>query len=120
MCKLPIIKSKHKEKYSVIDNIIFNDKDLSLKAKGLLCYALSRPNTWRFSKRGIMTSCKDKENSIETALKELEEHFYLTRERGRDKGKFNTIYTFHEIPFKIKNARAEKTRRLKGRGTNII
>lgn len=112
---MPIIKSRHTEKYSVIDNNIFNNKNLSLKAKGILCYALSRPDTWRFSKRGIMTSCKDKESSIETALKELEENFYLTREPVRDKGKFNIVYTFYEIPYN-KSTNSEKPKRKKGRG----
>ena len=117
---MPIIKTKHTEKYSIIDNNILNNKSLSLKAKGLLCYALSRPDSWRFSKRGIMCYCKDKESSIETALKELEEHFYLKREEIRDKGKFNTVYTFYEIPFEIKNANNEKAIRLKTRGRSVV
>ena len=118
---MPIIKEKdYKKEYTVIMNNIFKEKDLSLKAKGLLCYAISKPNNWRFSKRGIMTSCTDKEGSIETALKELEEHFYLTRERIRDKGKFNTVYTFYEVPYYQRRTSEEKTVRLKTRGRQVV
>lgn len=117
---MPIIKEKdYKKEYTVIMNNIFKEKDLSLKAKGLLCYAISKPNNWRFSKRGIMTACTDKEGSIETALKELEEHFYLTRERIRNKGKFNTVYTFYEVPYNRQTS-GEKTIRLKTRGRQVV
>ena len=118
MCELPIVRAEErKSKYTRIMNYIFNEKDLSLKAKGLLCDAISRPDNWKFSKKGIMYYCKDKENSIETALKELEEHFYLTREKKRDKGKFNTVYTFYEIPFN-RNTNVEKPKRKKAEGDN--
>lgn len=96
-------------------NYIFQEKGLSLKAKGMLCYAISLPDNWKFSKRGIMTSCTDKESSIETALRELEEHFYLKRERIRDKGKFNTLYTFYEVPYNLQT-NGEKNTRRKTRG----
>ena len=92
-------------------NYIFKEKRLSLKAKGMLCYAISLPDNWKFSKRGIMTSCTDKESSIETALRELEEHFYLKRKRIRDKGKFNTLYTFYEVPYNLQTNGEKPTRR---------
>lgn len=95
----------------MIMNYIFQEKRLSLKAKGMLCYAISLPYNWKFSKRGIMTSCTDKESSIETALRELEEHFYLKRERIRDKGKFNTLYTFYEVPYNLQTNGEKTTRR---------
>lgn len=117
---MPIIRAnEHTSNYTVIINDIFKEKELSLKAKGLLCYAISLPDNWKFSKRGIMTSCTDKEVSIETALRELEEHFYLKRERIRDKGKFNTLYTFYEVPYH-RPTNSEKTIRRKPRGRHAV
>lgn len=101
-------------------NNIFNERNLSQKAKGLFCHAISRPDNWRFSKRGLMRYCTDKECSIETALKELEEHFYLTREKIREKGKFSTNYTFYEVPFTQQSTIKEKTTRLKTKGRQTI
>ena len=100
-------------------NDVFKEKDLSLKAKGLLALAISLHDDWKFSKRGLSKLCKDKESSIETALRELEEHFYLTRERVREKGKFNTVYTFYEVPYNRQTS-GEKTIRSKTRGWQVI
>ncbi len=109
---MAIIKvNEYKNNYTMIMNYIFKEKRLSLKAKGMLCYAISLPDNWKFSKRGIMTSCTDKESSIETALRELEEHFYLKRKRIRDKGKFNTLYTFYEVPYNLQTNGEKTTRR---------
>ena len=120
MCKLPIVKAKeHNSNYTTIKNDIFKENGLSLKAKGLLSYAISLKGDWKFSKRGIMTSCTDKEASIETALRELEEHFYLKRKRIRNKGKFNTLYTFYEVPYN-RQTNSEKTIRLKTRGRQSV
>ena len=117
---MPVIKiDEYKRNYTVVMNDIFKDKTLSLKAKGLLCFAMSVSKNWDFSKRGLSKTCKDKEASIETALRELEEHFYLTREMGRQQGKFSPIYTFYETPY-LNPAIAEKTARLKTRGRQVV
>ncbi len=118
---MPIIRAeKHEKNYTIIMNDIFKEKNLSIKAKGLLALVISLPDDWKFSKKGLSVLSKDKESSIETALKELEKQFYLTRERIREKGKYNTVYTFYEVPFcKKKSSREEISRRLKTRGRQV-
>ena len=73
--------------FTVIRNAIFKDYSLSAKAKGVACQLLSLPPTWEFSIKGIACLFDDGESSIRSALTELEEHGYLTRERAREAGK---------------------------------
>ncbi len=73
---------------------------LSLKAKGLLSLMLSLPEDWDYTTKGLACICKDGVDSITTALKELEQHGYLTRQRLRyENGQLGDIeYTIHERP----------------------
>ena len=74
--------------------------ELSLKAKGLLSLMLSLPEDWDYTTKALAHICKDGVDSITTALKELERHGYLTRQRLRNEnGQLGDIeYTIHEKP----------------------
>ena len=76
------------------------NKKLSLKAKGLLSLMLSLPEDWDYTTKGLAHICKDGIDAISTALKELEQQGYLTRERIRlPNGRLGDIeYTIHEQP----------------------
>jgi hypothetical protein len=76
MAKLKIIN-----RYGVIPQKVLYNPSLSLKAKGLFGYMQSKPDTWKFSARRIAQECKDGKESIESALKELEEAGYLVRNK---------------------------------------
>ena len=65
-------------------NTHLRDKNLSLKAVGLLSKMLSFNDGWQFSTRGLAALCKEGPDAILSALKELEENGYLVRHRGRD------------------------------------
>ena len=66
---------------------------------------LSLPEDWDYTTKGLAHICKDGVDSITTALKELERHGYLTRQRLRyDNGQLGDIeYTIHEQPVSIEN-----------------
>ena len=85
----------HKSKdYTVISNYHFKEKDMSLKAKGLLSLMLSLPNDWDYSIGGLCTICKENETAIRNTLKELEDFKYLIRTRKQnEKGQFE--YDYH-------------------------
>lgn len=70
--------------FTVMGNTHLRDKNLSLKAVGLLSKMLSFNDGWQFSTRGLATLCKEGPDAILSALKELEENGYLVRHRGRD------------------------------------
>jgi hypothetical protein len=91
----------HKTKnYTVLSNYHFREKDMSLKAKGLLSLMLSLPDTWNYSVSGLVTLSKDGKDSVMSALAELEKFRYLERERiTNDKGQFAGIeYHIYEAP----------------------
>jgi hypothetical protein len=49
MSDIRIRRSPSRQSYTVVDNRILNDQALSIEAKGLLCYLLSRPDDWTVS-----------------------------------------------------------------------
>lgn len=105
-----IIRKHTKDKnFTIIDNNIFMDKNLSLKGKGLLTMLLSLPNNWAFSERGLTALSKDGRDSLRSGLDELEELGYLERRIGRnDNGQFaNTVYNIYEKP-KSEKPKSEK------------
>ena len=88
--------------YTVMSNYHLRDSSLSLKSKGLLSLMLSLPEDWDYTTKGLAFICRDGIDSISAALRELEDHGYLTRQRLRlPNGRLGTIeYTIHEQPQK--------------------
>ena len=86
--------------YTVMANFHLRDKNLSLKAVGLLSKMLSFNDGWKFSTRGLSAICKEGPDAILSALRELERHGYLVRHRQRDsKGRLSsTIFDIFEEP----------------------
>ena len=86
--------------YTVMANFHLRDKNLSLKAVGLLSKMLSFNDGWKFSTRGLASICKEGPDAILSALRELEKHGYLVRHRQRDgKGRMsNTVFEIYEEP----------------------
>ena len=86
--------------YTVMANFHLKDKNLSLKAVGLLSKMLSFSDGWKFSTRGLAAICKEGPDAILSALRELEDHGYLVRHRQRDsKGRMSsTIFEIYEEP----------------------
>lgn len=90
--------------WSQIPNSWLRDKNLSLKAKGLITVMQSLPDNWDFSVNGLASILKECSNTINTVLQELEEAGYLTREQIREDGKIiDTLYTLHEFSH-VKNS----------------
>ena len=86
--------------YTVMANYHLRDKTLSLKAVGLLSKMLSFNDGWQFSTKGLSAICKEGPDAVLAALRELEDHGYLIRNRQRDaKGRMsNTVFEIYEQP----------------------
>lgn len=67
--------------FTMVANEVLKDKKLSFKAKGLYSYLFSKPNTWDFSGHRMIMETSDGKRAIFSALKELENNGYLSRER---------------------------------------
>lgn len=96
---MPVLRKNKKNNYTVIDNHVFMNKELSLKAKGLLCQMLSLPDNWNYSLEGLVTLSSDGISSVRAALKELENHMYFKRRRLYEDGKLSGVeYIISETP----------------------
>ena len=90
-------KEKH---FTQIDNCVFLDHSLSMKAKGLLTQIYSLPDDWNYSVRGLATLFHDGNEAVKNALNELVEHGYIVRTQKTDKlGRFEGYeYDIYETP----------------------
>ena len=86
--------------YTVMSNHHLRNKELTLKAKGLLSQMLSLPEDWDYTLAGLSYINRESIDAIRTAVWELEKAGYITRRQGRDeKGKMAAIeYTIYEQP----------------------
>lgn len=84
-------------KFTIVSNEWLKDKDLSLKAKGLLCVLQSLPDDWDFSVNGLVAIMPEGKDCILATIQELRDAGYLSWENIRDEhGKFDVSVTIHE------------------------
>jgi uncharacterized phage protein (TIGR02220 family) len=99
MCVIRVEKTKN---YTVMSNYHLRDKNLSLKAKGLLSVMLSLPEDWDYTIKGLVAILKESSLSVESALKELKCYGYVTVIKMMpDKtksGKIEYQYIIREMP----------------------
>ena len=97
MKRIRVEKSKN---FTTINNEFIFNKDLSLKAKGMLCHLLALPNEWKLYVEEVEKWHKDGKKAIYSAFKELTENGYMKREQIRDNGKFKGYdYVVYEVPY---------------------
>lgn len=97
---MAIFRVEKTKEYTVMSNYHLRDKNLTLKAKGLLSWMLSNAEGWDYSVAGIVAVMKENRDAINSALTELEDYGYLTRRQVRDGGKFGGVeYLITEKPF---------------------
>lgn len=98
---MSVIRIQKTNNYTVMSNYHFREKDMSLKAKGLLSLMLSLPEEWDYSVDGLVKLSKDGKDSVISAITELEQFGYLVRSqaKGQD-GKFAGYdYDVYEQPY---------------------
>ena len=97
---MAVFRVERNKGYTVMSNHHLRNKDLTLKAKGLLSQMLSLPEDWDYTLAGLSHINRESIDAIRTAVWELEKAGYITRRQGRDeKGKMTAIeYTIYEQP----------------------
>ena len=96
MKKILVKKSSN---FTTINNEFIFNKDMSLKAKGLLCHLLALPESWDLYVEEVEKWHKDKKDSIYTGFKELMKLGYVQRIQKREAGKFKGFdYIVFEKP----------------------
>ncbi len=86
--------------YTVMSNHHLRNKELTLKAKGLLSQMLSLPEDWDYTLAGLSHINREKIDAIREAVRELERAGYIVRSRERDeKGRLRGAdYVIYEQP----------------------
>ena len=74
---MAVIRVNKTKDYTVMSNKHLKDKNLSLKAKGLLSIMLSLPDGWNYSVEGLIAICKEGERAVKSTLEELKKYKYL-------------------------------------------
>ena len=97
---MAVFRVEKNKGYTVMSNHHLRNKELTLKAKGLLSQMLSLPENWDYTLTGLSHINKESIDAIRTAVLELEKAGYIERVQGRDeKGKMTAItYTIYEQP----------------------
>ena len=97
---MAVFRVERNKGYTVMSNHHLRNKELSLKAKGLLSQMLSLPEDWDYTLAGLSFINREKIDAIREAIKELERAGYIVRSRERDeKGRLRgTDYVIFEQP----------------------
>ena len=97
---MAVFRVEKNKGYTIMSNHHLRNKELTLKAKGLLSQMLSLPENWDYTLAGLSHINKESIDAIRTAVLELEKAGYIERSQGRDeKGKMTAIiYTIYEQP----------------------
>ena len=81
---MAVFRVERNKGYTVMSNHHLHNKELSLKAKGLLSQMLSLPEDWDYTLKGLSLINREKIDAIREAIKELERAGYIVRSRERD------------------------------------
>lgn len=84
MATTTVFRVEKNKNYTTISNHHLQDKNLSLKAKGLLTLMLSLPPDWDMTLKGLVSLSGDGVDSVRSGILELENAGYLQRSRSRN------------------------------------
>ena len=97
---MAVFRVERNKGYTVMSNHHLRNKELTLKAKGLLSQMLSLPEDWDYTLAGLSRINREKIDAIREAVRELEKAGYIQRSRERDeKGRLRGAdYIIYEKP----------------------
>lgn len=96
-----VLQKETKSGFTVVNNTILHDKNLTAKLRGLLITLLSLPPYWDFKITGLQAILPDGRSSIAAGLRDLEKFGYLKRTMVRDAKTgiiVDTVYTIYDKP----------------------
>ncbi len=97
---MPVFRIEKTRDYTVMANHHLKNRELTLKAKGLMSVLLSLPDDWDYTLAGLARISREGVDAIREAVKELERAGYVIRNRVRnEKGQLtDTEYVIYEQP----------------------
>ncbi|MEZ8965524.1 hypothetical protein AB6E53_02435 [Vibrio breoganii] len=99
---MSIIRSKRAGNFTVISNVVFERNTLSFQAMGMLCYLLSKPDSWEVSIAELQkvthgTAKKTGRDGVYAILKELKQVGFVTTKKSANG---DLDYFVHDLPQK--------------------
>ena len=100
---MAVFKVEKTKNFTIMSNHHLQNKNLSLKAKGLLSYMLSLPSDWDYSLAGRVSNSRESKTSIRNTLNELKENHYLSITKlypnQTESKKIEYVYNIYEEPY---------------------
>ena len=106
---MPVFRVEKSRDFTVMSNHHLRNRNMSLRAKGLLSLMLSLPEDWDYTLKGLASISMEGVDAIRTVIRELEALGYLERRRKRnEKGQLKDAeYIIHERPIENMNQKQE-------------
>ena len=92
---MAVFRVERNKGYTVMSNHHLRNKELSLKAKGLLSQMLSLPEDWDYTLKGLSLINREKIDAIREAIKELERAGYIVRSKAKQVRNVKEPLIFH-------------------------
>lgn len=81
-----IIRTPERDRFVVIAKAALEDGRLSWKARGILAYLLTKPDSWRVYSKQVVSAGPDGRDAVLSAFRELEDAGYMRRDPKRSGG----------------------------------
>jgi hypothetical protein len=98
---MTIVRREHRAQFTIVPNAIFLDDRLSIEAKGVLGYLLSRPHNWQVRLDHVGRTLRIGRKKLQRIFRELIGAGYVSREQPRtaDEHRFREIdYVVRDVP----------------------
>jgi len=100
-----IVRREHRDNFTIVPNAMFLDERLSVEAKGVLGFLLSRPHKWQVRLDHIERTLKIGRKKLQRIFRELIGAGYVTREQQR----ILDGYRFGEMDYVVRDVPAPVT-----------
>jgi len=89
---MTIVRRQHNSRFASLPNAIWEDPCVSVEAKGVLGYLLSRPHNWNVRPQQVGQVLNIGKDKLQRIFQELISARYVTREQNRDEtGSFGSM-----------------------------
>jgi hypothetical protein len=100
---MTIVRREHRAQFTIIPNAIFRDDRLTIEAKGVLGYLLSRPHNWQVRLDHVGRTLRIGRKKLQRIFRELISAGYVTREQARTAG----AHRFCQIDYVVRDVTVE-------------
>lgn len=84
---MTIIRNIYNNNYTVVPNSMANDESISWRARGMLLYIITKPESWNINTRDLVNKGDLGRDGVLSVLKELKEAGYIRLKQIREKGR---------------------------------